>query len=306
MVNAGFAWKVAWLTWAFVLSRVIAVLAFDATGAGLVVASVSAPPGARGGAHADAPSVAERRALDRVLEGSGLKGQLEILSTGVRAQFLLSAQTNPDRVTIDRIVSTRFDAEALYARIRLELGQNLDAVKLATALAWYDSTLGKRITALELAATRPEAGRGASRGLDKNRPSPRRLALIERLDLGLGASETTVDVTMTVVRSLVRAFQPSLPAVASLSPQQLDEQLALTRNRTLDLLRPVYRASMLVAYRGLSDSELADYVQFVESEAGRWYMSQTNSALLKAADVAAAATAVELAIALPPLAAELR
>ena len=138
------------------------------------------------------------------------------------------------------------------------------------------------------------------------RPQPGRLALVERLDAGLGASETTVDVTVAIVLSLVRAFQPTLPALETLSRGQLDEQVALARNRTLARLRPAYIAAMLVAYRNLSDAELAEYLRFVESKAGQWYLSQTNSALLRAVEVAAGATAAELATALPALAAELR
>src|SRR2546426_2215184 len=57
--------------------------------------------------------------------------------------------------------------------------------------------------------------------------------------------------------------------------------------------------SMLLAYRSLSDQELSDYVRFVESDAGHWYMSLLNSALLAAVDAAAATTAAELATAVP-------
>src|SRR2546428_10281088 len=57
--------------------------------------------------------------------------------------------------------------------------------------------------------------------------------------------------------------------------------------------------SMLLAYRSLSDQELSDYGRFVESDAGHWYMSLLNSALLAAVDAAAATTAAELATAVP-------
>jgi hypothetical protein len=256
--------------------------------------------------HSDSPSPAELRALDHLLERSGLKGQLETLSAGVRAQFVRGQLRDQDRITIDRIVLAHFNTEALYARMALELARDVDAAKLTEALAWYDSTLGRRVTAVELAAARFAGEGDASVAREADHPSPGRVALIERLDAGLGASETTVDITVAVVRSLVEALQPSLPALANLSRSQLDEQLALARNRTLAAFKPAYVAAMLVAYQSLSDAELAAYLRFVESEAGRWYMSQTNSALLTAVDVAARATAAELVPALPPLATELR
>jgi len=177
---------------------------------------------------------------------------------------------------------------------------------MAKALAWYDSPLGKRITGLELAALVFDGGPRAVADLENDRPSPRRLALIERLDAGGGASETTVDVTMAIVRSLTRAFQPALPAVSRLNPGQLEEALVRTRNRTLEQIRDACLVSMLLAYRTLSDHELEQYVQFVESEAGLWYMSVMNSTLLIAVDVAADAVAAELVTAVPQLVGDLR
>jgi hypothetical protein len=62
--------------------------------------------------------------------------------------------------------------------------------------------------------SKPDSGLDAVADLDHDRLSPRRLGLIERLDTGGGASETTVDVTMAIVRSLTRAFQPAMLVTA--------------------------------------------------------------------------------------------
>lgn len=251
---------------------------------------------------------AELRALDDLLQRSGLKVQLESLSAGIRAQFLRAhrRQSDQDRQAIDRIVAERFAPEELYAKIRAEFQRDLETMRLQKALAWYSSPLGKRITEQELAALVSTAGAEALADLERNRPSARRLELIERLDAGGGASETTVDVTIAIVRSLTVAFQPGLPAVAGLNRDQLDRQIAQARSRTLEDMRRICMMSMLLAYRGLSDDELDQYVQFVESDGGRWYMSVMNSALLSAIDAAAGATAAELAAAMPQLVGDLR
>jgi len=290
-------------------SMVLAVLGtiLVSSGAPALAATVSRHGDARAVAIPDRPSAAEIRALDDLLERSGLRPQLESLSAGIRVQFLrgrggLSGQ---DRITVDRIVSERFDAAVLYARIRIEFERNLDPSKLARALAWYDSPLGKRITGLELAAL-VSNGPDAVADIEKSLPSPRRLLFVERLDTGGGASETTVDVTMAIVRSLTRAFQPALPAVARLSPGQLDDQFARARNLTLEKIRDACLVNMLVAYRSLSDQELEQYVRFVESEAGQWYVSLMNGALLTAVDVAAEASAAELVTAVPQIVGDLR
>ena len=238
--------------------------AFVASGAP-AAASASRLEGARTVARPDHLSTANMRALDNLLERSGLQVQLESLSAGVRVQFLRGPGrlSGRDRITIDRIVSERFAAEALYARIRLE----------------------------------------AVVGLGHDRLAPRRLGLIERLDTGGGASETTVDVTMAILRSLTRAFQP---AVTRPSSGQFEEEFAQARNRTLEQIKHACLVGMLSAYRSLSEQELEQYVQFVESEAGQWYMSVMNSTLVTAVDVAAEATAAELVTAVPQLVGDLR
>ena len=246
-------------------------------------------------------SATERSGLDELLERSGLRVQLESLAAGVRMQFLRGQGriSSQDRATIDRIASTNFDADAIYSRIKLEFERNLDAGKLADALAWYRSPLGKRITGLELMALAFENGWDSAVSIERKQASTQRIALVERLDASGGASETTVDVTLSIVRSLTRAFQPVLPASARVSNTQLEDQIAVARSRALEQIRGACLVSMLLAYRSLTDQELAEYVRFVESEAGQWYMSLMNSALLSAVDVAAAATAGELATAVP-------
>jgi len=286
-----------------VLSVLGAGLAALATRA---AATVSRPDDSRAATGSERQSEADARALDTLLERSGLKVQLESLSAGVRVQFLLGQGrlSGEDRLIIDRIVSQRFSAGALYARMRLEFVKNLESAKLAKALEWYDSPLGKRITGLELASLIPDGGQNVDS--ENDRPSERRLDLVRRLDAGGGASDTTVDVTMSIVGSLTRAFQPALPAVARLSRGQLEHELRRVRNQTLERIRRACLLNMLSAYRDLTDDELEQYVRFVESEGGQWYMSVMNGTLLIAVDAAAEATAAELAAAVPQLARDLR
>jgi hypothetical protein len=269
-------------------------------------AAVSRGDDSRPATGSDRQSETDARALDTLLERSGLRVQLDSLAAGVRVQFLLGQGrlSGEDRLTIDRIVSQRFSAGALYSRMRLEFEKNLESARLAKALEWYDSPLGKRITGLELASLIPDGGQGVD--LESDRPSPRRLDLIRRLDVGGGASDTTVDVTMSIVGSLTRAFQPVLPAVARLSRGQLEHELTQVRNLTLERIRRACLLNMLSAYRSLTDDELEQYVRFVESEGGQWYVSVMNGTLLIAVDAAAEATATELAAVVPQLARDLR
>jgi hypothetical protein len=288
-------------------SAIAAVVGAILAASGIAAAdTVERDPGARVAAPAERR--VETRAVDDLLDRSGLRAQLENLSAGIRAQFLRAHrnQSGEAQITINRIVAERFAAEGLYRKIRLEFQKDLQPGRLERALAWYDSPLGKRITGQELAALVVASGAEAIADLQQNRPSSRRLELIERLDGAGGASETTVDVTVAIVRSLTVAFQPGLPAVAGLSRAELERQIFQARNRTLQTMRRLCMVSMLLAYRGLSDDDLEQYVRFVESDAGQWYTSVMNGALLAAVGAAADATAAELATAVPQLVGDLR
>ena len=279
-----------------------------ASGVGLATATtIERDGGARAVGRPEQPAA---ETLDELLQRSGLRVQLQSLTAGIRAQFVRAhrKQNSQDRLTIDRIVSERFAADALYTRIKSEFERNAEAGRIEKALAWYDSPLGKRVTGQELAALVATGGADAEAiaDLEQNHPSSHRIDLLTRLDASGGASETTVDITVSIVRSLTRAFQPEIPSVATLTPGQLDQQMAKARNRTLDDMRRACLVSMLLAYRELSDGELDQYVRFVESEAGNWYMGTMNSALLAAVNAAAESTAAELKSQVPQLVGDLR
>jgi hypothetical protein len=286
----------------------VAVLGAILASSGLATAAtVERGGGARAVARPEQPAA---DSLDELLQRSGLRIQLQSLTAGIRAQFLRAhrKQSGQDRLTIDRIVSERFSANALYTRIKGEFERNAEAGRVEQALAWYDSPLGKRITGQELAALVATGGADAEAvaDLEQNRPSARRVDLLTRLDASGGASETTVDITVAIVRSLTRAFQPELPSVATLTQGQLDQHIARARNRTLEDMRRTCLVSMLLAYRELSDGELDQYVRFIESEAGYWYTGTMNSALLVAVNAAAESTAAELKSRVPQLVGDLR
>ena len=268
-------------------------------------AAAALPPAAvrPGPADPERPSPVASAAVDELLELSGLRAQIEALSADVRALFSrregrLSAQ---DRATIHRIAARHFGAEILYARIRLELGRTLDAGPLEATLAWYRSPLGRRITRAEREALGPGAGRART-----PLPSDERIALVERLDEGGGASETMLDIAMALVRSLLRVADPFRPAQKRLDPAGLESLIVRARTEALTPIKIACLQNMLFAYGEFQDAELGGYVRFVESRAGRWYTTATNTALVSAVSSAAELAAGELVTLVPQLSGDLR
>ncbi len=266
-------------------------------GAGSTDAAVLRSAVERGPApRLERPSNTTGAALDELLELSGLRAQLGALALGIRAELqeLRAGIDARDRVEMDRIAARHFDPEMLYTRVRLELGRRVDRAKLGAALAWYRSPLGRRITRHEVAAISAERS-------GTPLPSDERLAQVQELDERGGASETTLDVAMTLVRSLARSSAPLRPAHLRLTSNQLEERISLARIQAITPIRIACLQHMLFAYRELTDVELAEYVRFVESPAGQWYVEAMDRALVDAAGVAAELTAVELVTLVPHL-----
>lgn len=245
---------------------------------------------------AERPSAATTAAADELLELSGLRVQLATISAGIRSHFLgahgrLGAA---DRAIIDRIAARHFSPEMLYVRMRLDVERRVESARLESALAWYRSPLGRRITRAEIAAIA-----AAGEGVVIPWPSDARLEAVRRLDASGGASETAVDLTLAILRSLSRALEPFRPAHLRQSADQLEDRLARVRTEALTPIRIASLQSMLFAYRELTDPELSEYVRFMESPAGQWYAASMNGALVGAVSVAAELAAAELVALLP-------
>jgi len=71
------------------------------------------------------------------------------------------------------------------------------------------------------------------------------------------------------------------------------------RNQQENLTRAAL-VRWLYTYRSLSDAELASYVEFGESDAGRWFASTQRKGLIDAMRAAMDSAARQMAAAFPP------
>jgi len=257
---------------------------------------------------AAAPGVVagERAAVDALLDISGLKRQLAAITTRIRNEFhqqhgQLTAQ---DFAQAEQIAARHVRTESVYGLIAAGVGKRADATKLEAALAWYRSPLGRRITEIEVAFS---VSRSVERELERyvgrlqaRPPERERVALVARLDAAGRATETSLDVSMAIIRSLASAVDPYLPAERRLGPSQLESRIREVRAQAFEQVRRVSLVMMLFLYRDVPDADLARYVRFAESEAGQWYVSAVSRAFVDAVGAVARGAATDLVKAVPP------
>jgi hypothetical protein len=112
-------------------------------------------------------------------------------------------------------------------------------------------------------------------------PAPAtRVALAAELDAATGMTDFTVEA------ALASAMATALGMNGVLPPEQRGDESELRAlvEAQRSLLRPeierVTMVSMLYSYQSLRDAELRDYIDFSNSEPGRWYHDVVKQALL--------------------------
>ena len=98
--------------------------------------------------------------VDEILELSGMRPQLPAFATALGAEYLPRPGQlgGRDGARVAQIVARQFVPERMYAAIREDMRRHVDAKQLAGMAAWFRSRLGRKVTALEIAASKPEAG----------------------------------------------------------------------------------------------------------------------------------------------------
>lgn len=221
------------------------------------------------------------------MEVSGLRQQLEWVAVSTRAQMQarLGWLEAEERAAVDRVTGQVFGAERLQALVQQSLSAHPDEAKLAQALTWYRTPLGRKIIAAELVTAMPQSqGEIAAyvKARAANPPDPGRLERLRRLDETAGTTEFTFNVVLAVAEGLRRGVEPFVSVERARAMANADREVAGARPRVLDTLRSTTLVNSEFAYRSVSDGELDAYLAFLASPGGRWLIAGVQRALLHA------------------------
>ena len=245
------------------------------------------------------------RRTDELMQLSGLNRQLAQVKDQMKAGALDGrerAKTTPGAVQLSdeefaRIVTAMERAYApatLQASMSKELGRILPAADERAALEWLSSDLGRKFTAIEESSGETEA---MTRGMREapahlaTVPKPR-VELFQRMVDAIRGGEGLASIVINT--SVGVAVGVSLANPKSLEP----EAMAKVFRDKLEPQRPqlvAYFARQVLEmyayiYRDMPDADVARYVAFAETPAGRNY----HEATIKAMDRVFALASVDL------------
>ncbi|HEX5362522.1 MAG TPA: hypothetical protein VFW49_15775 [Fluviicoccus sp.] len=245
----------------------------------LLMAVISPLPVAAA-APATPAAVAGEPSVSLLMDKSGLRLAIRSFS-GVVAQSL----ANPEQAAVSPQLAQRMAEKASIAfapgfldqEVRDSLGASLTPGEIQRLLAWHDTALGKRVTALEVARAQSQL-LNADVPEDPAPATAARQRLLARIMKATNAVPMLVEVQMQVMAAMFRGMASS----ADIAGRPVDIAPIL---KELDAQRPVYlarvetdmRRDLRLTYAPLSDAELGRYAAFLESPLGRKF----NRAMMK-------------------------
>ncbi len=238
--------------------------------AGLVVVLLSAQLAV----HAATPPA--RDPTREIFELSSIRPQLQLVGYQVDEWVMSqSAGVSPAHLDVLRTqIARMYSSASLESEIVPRMRARLDRAHAAKAVSWLRSVLGRRVNACD---TEAASAAGVERihlyvnEVRQNPPPADRMKLVERAIKALRYTDNTIELGLALVQGLVLGIQAVGPAELRDDPQVVRSKIASTREAAFAEGRGMSVASLLYTYRTLSISELAGFVEFAESDAGRWY-----------------------------------
>jgi hypothetical protein len=233
-----------------------------------------------------------------IMKKSGLWDQLGSVLPQARVGFsaaLSLSESEPTNEEADRLNTALEQAYGPDSLRKLGLdfvSRTLDARQVAAMRRWFESPLGRKIGQVEQAAstTQTDLREVIKQGTDvfEHLPAKRR-ELLTRLLQETRADEAMVEVAIHTLVAAHKGVVAAIPVVpSSLSNEEVKSTLMKDREGMLASYKQLILASFAQAYKPLTDAELARYVDFLHSSAGRRHTQLATDSLKLALDKGAA------------------
>jgi hypothetical protein len=235
------------------------------------------------GAASAAPTRAMIESSETLLRYSGLERQLGLLGDGLEQQFRSQMGSSGAAAEVGAQMASAareaFSAPAMRADALARLHGRWDPARAGEALAWLRSPVGRAVIGSEEAASKPEAYsalQAYATALPENPPDPKRIELVRKLDAAVHGTDQAASILEMMAVASARAVDVAKGGAGAESG--IEKALAAQRPALRRTAQALTLTSYLYNYRDLSDAQLAEYLRFLASSGGRWYVEVVGDA----------------------------
>lgn len=217
--------------------------------------------------------------IKELLDKSGATQQINMLPQVIIAMLPAQLAIHKGNEKISSIFNKKISSEFFAAKdiidaVTEQLKKKFNRSHAKKYIKWLDSKLGKRITALEVEASSPDADRAImaySTQLRQQPPSENRIALIGKLVEVLKVAEHAEKETASIMIKISRGINKSLPQDRRTPDTVLEEIKKVYQKASTGQMETYVIPSFLYTYKSLSDKELKQYITFLNTEEGIWF-----------------------------------
>ena len=232
----------------------------------------------------------DEQIVDELIDLSGLKQQIPRLPNEYMTlvdQVLVGLERRnslPKNVRRDLRQSfvDALTSERLESQIRSRLLDTLSQDTSSATVNWLRSDLGKKITAAEVNVGSPERSVQLATfmlRLQLERPTPERLQLVRRIEEITQGSEMATEAWEAIVGAIARALEGRFRGKNPERKEKLEEFIASIRGSIRGMFQQGRIFEALFTYQMMTDEELKQYAEFLETPAGRDVTKIINSAV---------------------------
>jgi hypothetical protein len=202
--------------------------------------------------------------IDKVLELSGLVEQVsqipgQIMMGMEQARLQGAAIPEDFHNAMLATVESSIAPSDIIEEIGNSLQQQISDSEAQDLLAWYQSDLGRKITAAEEKASSPDAFQQMVQEAQIHLANSERVKFAKTIDSLLGATDMAVGIQeytgIAVYSAIMTAMQPGVP----LNLDRLKAQISASSAQTRAALQQMIILNLVYAYRTIDTEELARY-----------------------------------------------
>lgn len=227
--------------------------------------------------------------LQQLLALSGFTDQIEqlphVMQSSIARIYEMELCDETSFNIITASIKRTFSPQQLNQMVHDDLGKKIPAATMEDMLAWYRSPLGKKITALEIASSQPEAYPLMKQASDRLFADPKRVEMARQIDALAKGTDWAVNIELQAKIAMLSALAqiqhknitPSLIQLAT----QLDQQKREMRPHIEKAITLWY----LYTYQDLDEKEIRTYMEFLQTNTAQTFNRMALGSLSSAITV---------------------
>lgn len=224
--------------------------------------------------HALTRELMAKCGINEQLENMPEKTMAEVRECFKRNETILGRMSDQVITDINAIIDRSFNPDTIRSILAEYIESQMSPDDMRSVLAWLDSPLGLKLTAIEKTASTPESYRAMVEAIPTLKQTPdydERLKLVHEIDASVKATDLIVDRMINMQIITLTALGSAFPSMSLPPEQTMRENFDKNRQEISSTIGREIALSILFTYRDVSKAELKEYIRFMKTDYGTRY-----------------------------------